>query len=192
VPFFLYRLEGNDYVRARGKNVTLAGLSGPFCRSARRVPTNPEWELTEPELLRSFGVDPTQHAVVIDLKPSNRVEVSLYRLKHVWGYSANHWTRLAWELETLYGDYTPPNGASVKDFKVRFSALSAPGDQIYEFLYLNGDASDGAWAFGRVGSVNAPLLSAEVLDSFIKRINRKRIETDHLPPLGVVDLKAAA
>ncbi len=190
MPFFLYRVYRNDYVVAR-KNITLAGSNTPFCRAARCTPSTAEWELDETNLLRSFDVDPAQHAVVIDLKPRMKDQVSLYRLKHVWGYSEKGWTPLALQLEALYVDEAPPQGVSVVDFKKQFPALGEPGDQIYEFLYLNGDGTSGTWSFGRVGSVNAPLLWAEVLDSFIRRINRKRREKEGLPPLGVIGDEAS-
>jgi len=178
MPFFLYRLEGSDYVQAK-KDIPLAGLNGPFCAAAPRAPSSPEWELSEQELVRFYGVDPANHAVIIDLKPRVSTTVNLYRLKHVWGYTSHNWTPLALELEGLYVDEAPPAGVTAATFKKRFPALDGPGDQIYEFLYVG-----GTWAFGRVGSVNAPLLWAHVFDSFLKRINRKRKEIDGLPTLG--------
>ena len=182
MPFFIYRLDVSDYVRVRS-NVSLAGLNGPLCTMARSLPDEPEWELSESDLIRFYGVDPDQHAFVIDLKPSVSELVSLYRLKHVWGYSANGWTPFALELEGLYVDEYPPTGTTAKSFKERFPALDGPGDRIYEFLYVNGDGKTGSWSFGRVGSVNAPLLWERVFDSFLKRINRTR--RDHgLPQLG--------
>jgi hypothetical protein len=62
-----------------------------------------------------------------------------------------------------------------------------PGNQIYEFLYVGGDGKTGSWVFGRVGSVNAPLLWDDILDSFLKRINRKRRDIDGVPLLGSLD-----
>lgn len=186
MPFFLYRLDADAYARVRS-DIPLAGVSGPFSAAARRAPDNPEWDIPAESLVRFFGVDPTDHAVIIDLKPKDRSLVSLYRIKHVWGYSSHAWTPLAMELEGLYVDETPPAGISPATFKQRFPALQGAGDRIYEFLYVNGDAQSGSWAFGRVGSVNAPLLWEQVLDSFLRRINRKRRDTDGLPPLGCLD-----
>lgn len=186
MPFFLYRFDGDDYIRVRS-NIPLAGLNGPFCATARSAPDRPEWEISEDALVRFFGVDPDRHVVLIDLKPRVPIEVSLYRLKHVWGYSLDGWTPLALELEGLHVDETPPAGISVAAFKERFPISAAPGDRIYEFLYVNGDGRAGRWTFGRVGSVNAALLWERVFDSFLKRINRKRRDIDGLPPLGSLD-----
>ena len=183
MPFFLYRLEGREYVRLRS-NIPLAGLNGPFCGAARCAPKNPEWELSETELVKFYEVDPAHHAVIIDLKPRVKKEVSLYRLKNVWGYSSHGWTPLALELEALYVDRVLPKGFTAKTFKKRFPARKGKGDQVYEFLYVGGDGHGGKWSFGRVGSVNAPLLWADVFNSFLKRINSKRRKIDRLPPLG--------
>ena len=173
MPFFLHRIENDEFVRERS-NIPLAGLHGPLSWAARRSPENLEWELPETEVVRFFGVDPENHAVVIDLKPRVSTEVSLYRLKHIWGYSSNGWTPLALELEALYVDDAPPAGIASSVFRDRFSVPSQPGERIYEFLYVNGDGKSGRWTFGRVGSVNAALLWEHVFDSFLKRINRTR------------------
>jgi hypothetical protein len=126
MPFLLYVLEGATYVRVRG-GIPLAGLNGPFCAAARRVPNGPEWELPETELLRFYGVDPNHYAVIIDLKPKVQNRVALYRLRHVWGFSAHGWTPLALELEGLYVDEIPPHEVSPMAFKQRFPVLSEPG-----------------------------------------------------------------
>ena len=84
-------------------------------------------------------------------------------------------------------DETPPAGISAAAIKQRFPVVSEPGDRIYEFLYVHGDGKKGLWAFGRVGSVNAPLLWEQTFDSFLKRINRKRRDVDGLPQLGRID-----
>jgi hypothetical protein len=81
MPFFLYRTEGLDFVQAR--SISLAGQDGPFCARAIGSPENPEWELSEAELVGSFGAEPEKNAVVIDLKPRIKDEVSLYRVRYV-------------------------------------------------------------------------------------------------------------
>jgi hypothetical protein len=186
MPFYLYRLDGDAYHRVRC-NVPLAGLNGPLRGSARCVPDNPEWELSEEAFVRFFGVNSSDHAVIIDLKPRVPNEISLYRLKYVWGHSSHGWTPFVLELESLYVDAQPPAGVSAAEFKQQFPRLAQPGDRIYEFLYLNGDGKSGTWAFGRIGRVNAPLLWERVFDSFVKRINRKRRDIDGLPLLGCSD-----
>lgn len=186
MPFYLYRLDGDVFDRVRS-NVPLAGLNGPLCGSARRAPDNPEWELSEEALVRFFGVDSSNHVVITDLKPKVQNEISLYRLRHVWGYSSHGWTPFALELEGLYVDAQPPAGVSAAEIKQRFPKLEQPGDRIYEFLYVNGDGKSGSWAFGRIGRLNAPLLWERVFHSFLKRINRKRRDIDGLSPLGCPD-----
>src|ERR1035438_627836 len=155
MPFYLYRLDRDAFDRVR--KVALAGLNGPLREAARGVPDNPEWELSEEALVRFFGIDSSDHAVIIDLKPNYPNNISLYRLKYVWGYSSNGWTPFALELEGLYVDAQPQPGMSAAEFKQRFPTLTQPGDRIYEFLYLDGDGTSGSWDFGKVGSINAAL-----------------------------------
>ena len=185
MPFLLYRIDDKQFEYVRP--ISLAGLNGPFCSAAKCKPKNPEWEVDENSLLKFFGVTAENHAIVIDLKPGVADEVSFYRLKHAWGYSANGWTPMAFEIETLYVDYKPPRGKSTAAFKQLFPSLQEAGEQIYEFLYLNGDGREGKWTWGRVGSVNAPLLWCDVFDSFLKRINKKRRDIDRLQPLGNIN-----
>src|SRR5271157_4875 len=108
MPFLMYQREGTDYVLTR--SIVLAGQSGPFCKMAKSTPNEPEWELSETELVRAFGVEAERNAVVIDLKPRIKDEVSLYRVRHVWGYSSHGWTPVALELEALFVDESPPMG----------------------------------------------------------------------------------
>jgi hypothetical protein len=184
MPFFLYQRDGDDYVRLR--KVPLAGLDGPICAAARRSPGSPEWELSEDGLIRSYEADPNHHAVIIDLKP-NDASVSLYRLKYIWGFDDHTWTPLALEFEGLYVDAPPADGRPVDAFKQRFPVPTATSWPIYEFLYVRAGSESGTWVFGTVGSVNAALLWNDTFDSFLKRINRKRRDVDHLPLLGCPD-----
>lgn len=189
MPFYMYSVDG-EYVRLRNnETIPLAGQEGPFrdkiVRESTREKSNPiEWELYEKELVAFYGVDPKQHAIVIDLKPQSKTEVSLYRLRHVWGYSSDGWTPMAFELECLYGDYKVQD---VEVFKTRFPAPANSDPQVYEFLHLQADATGGrSWGFGRVGNVNATLLWPQVFDSFVRRINRRR-QDQNLPPIGSLE-----
>jgi hypothetical protein len=188
MPFFLYREEGRNFALVR--SVALAGQNGPFCIAAKQNADSPEWELSEDELIRSFEADSEHHAVIIDLKPRMKEKVSLYRIRHAWGYSSQGWTPFALELEALYVDFKPPSRLSATVFKKHFPIPTKVAD-VYEFLYLNGDGKTGTWSFGKVGSVNAPLLWAEVFDSFITRINQKR-RYDGRKQLGLATKSGAA
>lgn len=120
MPFFLYRTEGHDFVQAR--SVSLEGQGGPFCARAMSSPENPECDLSEAELVGSFAAEPEKNAVIIDLKPRIKDEVSLYRVRYVWAYSSHGWTPVALELETLFVDESQPVGISAQTFKKEFSA----------------------------------------------------------------------
>lgn len=179
MPFFLYKVEADWASKIR--TISLAGLHGPICAAAKRHPDEAEWELDEASLLEFLQVDPENHAVIIDLKPSQPTEISLYRLRHIWAYYSPGWTPLAVELEALYVDDYAPDGTRPSVFKERFPITVGSGSRVYEFLYLN------EWNWGPVGSVNAAVLESSIFDSFLKRINLKRRHRDHLPLLGTID-----
>ncbi len=140
----------------------------------------PEWELTEESLLAFYRVDPRQFAIIIDLKPRMQDPVSLYQLKHVWGYSANEWTPLALEFEGLYVEERLPPAETQQEFTMPLERTPP----IYEFLYVNADAFKGTCTFGKVGYVNGTLLFEPAFHSLVSRINHKRQTVDRLPPIG--------
>jgi len=92
--------------------------------------------VTDGDILSLLNVErPTKHRILVDLKPSDRSKVSLYRLRDVWGYSADNWTPLALRLEGLLIDKRRDNPSR---FKQAFVGPIETKDFVYEFLYLNG------------------------------------------------------
>jgi hypothetical protein len=132
-------------------------------------------------ILSRLGIEqPAEHRILIDLKPSDKTNVSLYRLRDGWGYSNEGWTPLALRLESLLVD-DPRDNPTI--FKQEFLGPSETRDFIYEFLYLNGGTSGGKWTWGMVGRVNGALLWPDALRYFISSINRQLVEDDLAPLL---------
>jgi hypothetical protein len=90
---------------------------------------------------------PTEHAVLKDLKPKAKGNVSLYRLTDIWGFSYREWTPICLRLETFFRDKMVRDPDECKrEFEFRADHCE---EIIHEFLYLNGGTSGepgtGAW-----------------------------------------------
>lgn len=61
-------------------------------------------------------------------------------------------------------------------FKERFRGPAQRGDDVYEFLYVNGGTKGGKWTWGLVGRVNGALLEIDALQYFIDGINQRSVQ----------------
>lgn len=111
--------------------------------------------------------------VVIDLKPDQQRNVSLYLLTDAWGYSDNGWTPIMFRLEALYIDKIVDNPA---EFKKEFTPPE-DRDIIYTFTYLGGSVNKGnltgKWTSPRPSSTNSVLLWPNALEYFICEIKKR-------------------
>ena len=177
MPFMLYSKSAasggaNDYLQL--KPLSLAGrengLVYPFV--TKYAPSAPPfaWHATAGDLLGEAHVPQKGYAVVVDLKPAVRGNVSLFELTDVWGYSYAEWTPLALRMESLWTDIA----ASDPDrYKQRFSDQGSRRGRVHQFLYLQGGLKGGTWNWGPVGSVNGVLLWPEALEYFLSRILKR-------------------
>jgi hypothetical protein len=161
MPFLLYQHWPNDAgsrIFRQVKQVGLGGRRGPIAAHvADECGGEPgcRWHMTNERLLEQL-CKPTEHAVLIDLKPKAKGNVSLYRLTDMWGFSYREWTPICLRLETFFRD------KMVRDpdeYKREFEFRADHSEEIiHEFLYLNGGTSEGTWNWGMAGSVNGALL----------------------------------
>ena len=171
MPFFLYSLDSKRGEYRQVREVSLSGSASPFRTIATEA--GQEWHAPDERILTLLGVErPAEHRILIDLKPADKNNVSLYRLRDAWGYSYDGWTPLALRLESLFVDQ-PQDKPST--FKQAFCGPLGTEDFIYEFLYLNGGTKSGRWTWGLVGRVNGTLLWPDALQYFLKAINRQLI-----------------
>ncbi len=133
-----------------------------------------KWDASEQQLLATEGEEFAGggHRLVIDLKPATDGNVSLYQLRHVWGWTIDSWTPIALRLRPLFVDAEVKNP---KEFKQKFDLpsekeLGEGGGPVHEFLYLRHKGPGAQWYWGRVGMVNGALLWPEVLDHFVECI----------------------
>ena len=164
MPFLLYDIENGFYQRP--KQGPLAGKNGPLFRHMEAAcPQRGGWHLGEHRLLELLGApSPERSAVVIDLKPNVKENVSLFRLCDVWGYRDHNWSPLALRLEELYIDHPHPDP---KTFKQNFRAPPKPGAIVHELLYLGKN-----WNWGMVGRVNGALLWPEAFEYLVAEITK--------------------
>ena len=109
MPFLLYQRwqsESGSLTFRRVKQVALGGKSGPIAAYVTGECGNEpgyRWHMTNERLLEQL-CKPTDHAVLIDLKPKAKGNVSLYRLTDIWGFSYREWTPICLRLETFFRD----------------------------------------------------------------------------------------
>jgi len=179
MPFLLYDVSvdpsGRKY-RYAG-TVRIAGNNGPLAQIQRTRNTAAvcpfPWHATCAEIVAAIpGTVPGQE-IVIDLKPTVADNVSLYRVRDIWGFSDKDWTPLALLLECLFVDLNHPKPM---EFKTAFKVSPAPTSLVGEFLYVQGGVLGGTWNWGRVGRVNGTLLWPEpfaYLTSELGRVLRR-------------------
>lgn len=177
MPFFLYALNSEHGEYRQIREISLSGTASPFRTISAEA--GQKWHASDGRILSLLGVKrPAEHRILIDLKPSDKSNVSLYRLRNVWGHSYEDWTPLALRLESLLVD-EPQDSPST--FKQIFVAPVETKDFIYEFLYLNGGTRSGKWTWGLVGRVNGALLWPDALGYFVGSINHQLIEDNSEP-----------
>jgi len=175
MPFWTYAVRsgvsGSAPTYIRDHKVPLSGKNGPFYKYVSQLITGDEeelyWDMTESQILSELGVEHTENAaIVVDLKPNVKDNVSLFRIRRVWGISHPEWSPIAVQLETLFIDWATTEADKMKmDFKEPENR-----NLVHEFLYLRGGTSSGGWSWGQVGSVNAALLWPDDFNHFARCI----------------------
>jgi len=161
MPFLLYDVSDGPAGRTYHLvgEVKIGGNSGPLPRlQAARNPNGVcpfGWHAALADLLAAVPGSRPGQEIVLDLKPGDESDVSLCRLRDVWGFSYATWTPLALRLECLFGDYDAENPTCFREAppqsRPRRSALGM-------FLYVQGGVSGGTWNWGKAGRVNGALL----------------------------------
>ena len=160
MTFLLYQHWPNDAGSRtfwRVRQVSIGGRRGPIAAHVADECGGELgccWHIAEAQLLHHLDVT-SEHAVLIDLKPTTTGNVSLYRLKDVRGFSYREWTPVCLRLESLFIDEPIENAEA---FKEEFQLQPEGGIIAHEFLYLNGGVGEGNWNWGMTGAVNSALL----------------------------------
>lgn len=110
------------------------------------------------------------HALLINLKPNDATNLSLYELADIWGYSDSGWTPILMHLRGLFVD-EDPNNFNVRDF--HRSAIEVE-DPIFSMMYLSGTVQDGnlrgRWTAPRASATNSVLLWPHTFKYFTEQV----------------------
>ena len=173
MPFIIYAIEANDDTVDFKRLRIVSGLSstiGSFVSEHAPIGGGAPlpWHMSGSDIIQRVGGSPSEHAFVIDLKPSAKNNVSLYQLNDIWGFSYPHWTPLALRLETLFVD---EYSEGPEEFKEHFVVPDSRRELVHEFLYLCAGTAGGTWRWGMAGAVNGALLWPDALNYFIQQIS---------------------
>ena len=158
------------------KQVSLFGCNSgfiPWLLSAK-IPTGQGepylWHVNVVHELGTHSGYPNS-TLIIDLKPKqNKLNLSLYEVMDVWGYSSHSWSPILLRLNGLFVDKDPAL-INRNDFVRKDDELDGP---IYEFLYLDGSVNDGkivgSWVPPPASPTNAALLWPDTLNYFVQCI----------------------
>lgn len=151
------------------------GLLGIFLSELEEThDKNPRWHLSEEDLLARLGFNGGKHALVIDLMPDKkdkgqtvkRRDVSLYRIRSIWGFTYPEYVPVVLLLECLCLE-VPPSIFYETNSKEAFEFPISRGTMVCDFLYLNGKARETRpYCWGMVGFVNGALLWKDAFDFF--------------------------
>lgn len=142
-------------------------LQQQLTRFGQKTPEPYEWHLNIPTSLQQEGQD--NMTLMIDLKPKQSHNVSLYELMDVCGYSSSGWTPVMLCLRGILVDEDP-----AKYPKKCFSQSNSKIDKyIFSMMYLHGSVKDGniegKWITPGPSSTNAVLLWPETLKYFSEK-----------------------
>ena len=120
------------------------------------------WHLSETDIRRVIMEDPdkpTGNALIIDLKPNDAGNLSLYEIVEAWGHSACGWTPVMLRLKSLFCDEDASKFDRC-DFTRTDTESSA--EPIFSFYYARGTVRDGklegTWNLTAPGSADSALL----------------------------------
>jgi hypothetical protein len=154
VAFLLYSVDSRETWN-RTREVVLCRALAEHARSILPAKKPPgwweyQWVQSEDDLKRGFRLSPARYKLVIDLKPSDKKNVSLYQIEKIWGITTLSLTPLALRLRGLVVDRPKSNPS---EFKKSFRPVDdSDHSDIHEFLYCrHDDGPDNGWNWGRVG-----------------------------------------
>ena len=182
MPFLLYEYsdKGNEFGFTQSKRLTAVPrlLIRPFVENERqnREVAELRWRMKEEDLVHAVAgeLSSKTHAIIIDLKPKVKANVSLYWLKDIWGITEADWTPLCLRLNPLFVDKKEDEPEKFKEgFDVKKEEI---GGNVFEFLYLQAGLRTGKWNWGPVGTVNGCLLWRDTFNVFVHEIREYLVQ----------------
>lgn len=175
--YYLYQedVDDNKTVFKRLGRVSLAGCTNGLIamylkKTIDSTATEPYcWHITRDKLFEILSL--RGNALVIDVKPNSKEELSLFKIKNIWGYSSSGWTPILLELKRIVHDESPDRydrkNVELEDYK--------EGDSVFTLLYLKGTIRNGKleckWVFPGPSPTNSVLLWTDARNYFIRKMS---------------------
>lgn len=130
------------------------------------------WRLIIQDLLSD--ADTTNPALIINLKPNSKSNISIYEIINVFGVSQHEWTPIMLHLHGILMDKDKNyEKINPKDFTFESGNINK---DIFSFLYVNGGIKNGTingrWTAPRSSPTNSVLLWSKTLEHFNSEANK--------------------
>ena len=111
MPFYVYKtyIENDQKKYCDKEGVSLAGRNSgiipkfffSLCKNIGASLEPISWHASSRDLIEIMDLNPENHSIVIDLKPDDKNNISLYELEDIWGFTDDGWTPLLLKLKAL-------------------------------------------------------------------------------------------
>jgi hypothetical protein len=133
------------------------------------------WHLSEALITEELEKDqekPNGNALLIDLKPHDKKNLSLYQVLEAWGHSASGWSPVMLRLRALFVDADP-----TKFDRTRFTRSDCETTgPIFSLYYARGTVDGGnlkgTWNLPRPSSTNSVVLWPDTMRYFSNAARR--------------------
>ncbi len=151
------------------------GLIARYLRTHPPVGSEPvRWSFEIRDAFQALQLE--GNSFIIDLKPEQEGNVSLYEIEKIWGYSNCGWTPTLLHLKAVLVDESSSEYDKT-NFSLTHEQFESRRD-IYTFLYLRGTISNGqlsgTWLPPGPSPTNSVLLWPEAMDYFAEEMGYLR------------------
>ena len=181
MAFYLYKrvLQNGEEYFERVKKVKLAGYNSIYnLWKKNNKPINKGWHISANDLIKELTKDKgdeNSYRVIIDFDPNSTWRIGLIEIRDIYVYTIGDskegkvwvkWSPIMMRLrDVYYEEFTSAvPKEQLEDRKKAFNVIRINNDDIFEFVYLQGD--DNGWNWGRVGQVNATFIHKEARSYF--------------------------
>ena len=179
--FYLYnqKISGNVHELLRLEKVSLAGTRAGLIvqylktKSIEDITEPYTWHIPINDLFKRLELK--GNVLVIDLRPTSKVYITLFKIKNIWGRSSSGWTPILLELNEIL------DTDKIKDYDRKHFKINNFNEDysVFTSLYISGSIKNGeivgTWNFPRPSSTNSVLLWPETLDFFAKQMGYRKI-----------------
>lgn len=159
MPFYLYNKQGE--ILELEKPVSLAGYNVIYnLWNKKNKPLDQGWHINLDEIIEEITKgkgNKNTHSLIIHLQPYSKEEINLLEILDIWAYSYSYkgevsWTPLMFRLkDVFYYEEDILTKEKIQRLIKQFSPNSKNREDIFEFLYLQGN--ERGWNWGGLGQL---------------------------------------